>query len=187
MPFTGSEPGTPVGFPGTHFFDFNAGIVRQLLARPDAVGIRFHFDQARPNFPTELYAAACGPKNDIMDPANNGADFFRSTGQAIAFDNLPPVAAANFESGAKAGSCVFVSRAVLEGDILGTELNPTGANTVRLFVENFGLPDTLGTPTFTLVAIGLDSGIMTGSFLKSEQPCPPNCPDDDPYGRRVFG
>lgn len=183
MAFTGNEVGTPVGVPAGQIFDFNAAIIRELLARDGALGVRFHFDGVRPNPLNDLYACACGPVNDIHNASVLGRDYFSGLGREVDFPDLPDTVKANFGSGEKVGACVFVSRKMLEEDILS---NPN-VNAIRLFVAEFGQDDSRGVPTFTLAVSGLVNGNMSGPLLQSEEPCPPVCGDDYPPGLNLNG
>jgi hypothetical protein len=189
IPYTGLEAGTPLDSkPDATFFDFTTDKIRHLLDRPGALGIRFHLNQDRPTPPTELYAAACTSTSDIRDTTVNNQDYFipLPAGRSCAFENLPLHVAANFQPGHKVGGCVFFSRAILEGGILGPASRPNNVATVRFFVLDFGATDSLGVACTTLAAVGLDSGgNPAGAILRSEQPCPPVCPTDpdNPYGR----
>lgn len=196
MPYLGNEEGIPLApmNPLLHpsFFDFEVRIIRELLQVPNALGVRFHFDQHRPNFPTELYVAACDATMDI--PTSTGVDYIRSNGQEIAQADLPQNILDSFKKGPKPGACVFFSRALLEENIIGDGSLPSPVDTLRLYVTTYNPPfgsdlvDANGNPYFTLVAAGLlaDSSQITTSWL-SEHPCPPNCPTDpdDPYGTQA--
>ncbi len=180
---TGFEPGLVVGIQSGSFFDFDASILRTLLARPGALGVRLHFDQFRPNFPTELYAAASDERRDIRDSQFDNEAYFKSTGENLSRRNLPEEVKSNFTNNKLAGSAFF-SRTILERpSMLGPASSPSSdTSKIRFYVKDAGpdCRDSRGVPCFTLVAIGLDNaGMLTGPYIMSAQPCPPNCPTGD--------
>ncbi len=173
--FNGNELGTPTSLPTEAVsFDYDKNRINTLLARPEALGLRLHFDRPRTENPTALYAAACGFSRDILDPdtaAKN--DFFKSDGTAVAAANLPEIALSTAQP--KAGACVFFSQT-----LLGDFLQDAQVARLRFYVVPFGEPEEGFVPNLSLVVAGVDgAGQTLGRFTLSEQPCPPNCPMGD--------
>ena len=180
---TGLEPGIVVGIQSGPFFDFDANVLRVLLTRPGALGIRLHFDQFRPNFPTELYAVASDDRMDIRDSRDDDQAYFKSTGENLSRRNLPETVRTNFNDNGKPAGSAFFSKTILErSTMLGPASNPSATSKIRFFVKDAGpdCRDSNGIPCFTLVAIGVKAdGTLDGPFIMSAQPCPPNCPTGD--------
>ena len=152
---------------GAVSFDYATGQIRTLLGRFGAMGVRFHFDQPRPENPTELYAAAYSLSRDIisLDGLSND-DYFKSDGTTESASSAPDIITSSRVP--KAGACVSFNRTTLEG-----YLENTNIVAVRLYVVGYGSDG----ENLSLVAAGVNSaGDAVGPFLLSEQPCPPNCP-----------
>jgi len=179
MNFTGTESGTAVSRPtGTVFFGFTRAQIENLLGRNGALGIRLHFDKARPTKPTELYAAACDSRNDIMDSDLTARrDYFKSDGSAVQRSSLPDIITS--AAMPKANTCVYFSKNLLRDEFL----NKPGISVtqLRFFVVEAGTPPDSSPRFFSLVVTGLDQNSQeVGSILQSSAPCPPDCPDGYP-------
>lgn len=177
MNFTGTESGTPVDRPiGAVFFDYTRTQIETLLARRGALGIRLHFNRARPENPTALYTAACDDTFDIMDADLDARDdYFKSDGGAVRSSLVPDIIQSTVMP--KANACVYFSRQLLEGQFLDNQ----AITKLRFFVVGLDVPNVSGQPCMSLVVTGLTAGNqLTGPILQSTSPCPPSCPDGYP-------
>ena len=175
--YTGTEGGPHiVPTSGAIAFNFRKETISTILGKPHssgapAVGIRFHFDTERPTPPNRLIAVGVTgglDTKEIFTP--NGTDYIPNQGAPMTkaqFDGLISVD----PNGKKRGTCVYISRMVLENHL--SEQNGQSRSGLRLFVVPF--PNNLS----TLTSVALDgNGMMDGSFVESQMPCPPSCGTD---------
>jgi hypothetical protein len=185
--YTGNEAATQVAIPTSPtFFDFQIPDIKELLGRSHptegpARGVRFHFDQARPMLPTQLYVAATGRANDMVDPSPAHADVFKANGSSLTSTEFENVMSGNGALGNKAGSCVYFSKSVLENQLLSGNIPDNSGQTLRLIVvEQTAFPD-----LFNLVAVRIDgNGQPQTVALLSDHPCPPSCNEE--YSRGLL-